>query len=314
MQASRDLRFSLGRRSAASVAAIAVLGVAVAATGASAGSAPAASPSPAELIDASVAANVKVPSYWLDLKLRLTLTPAKRAQTPTPAESLLSLPPLRRVDISLAGPVVRRRAAARLQLVAQVSFLQVALTLTRIGDAVYLSIPGASYRLRLPDPLRAFLRSQPTLLRPEFLRWMAAAQKAGAAVEQGRRLTHLRGRVDPARVVSDLAVSLGTAASGMGIDVGPQGILSPVLAALRSARVDVWIAESDLLLQRVRARFDAAGLVLSGLPDGLSFSRVQADLDIRVSRFGERFTITAPGRPRTLDLDQLLSQGAASGG
>jgi len=145
--------------------------------------------------------------------------------------------------------VVRRSAAARLQLVAQLSFLQVALTLTRIRDALYLSIPGASYRLRLPGPLRAFLRSQPTLLRPEFLRWIAAPQKAGTEVEQGRRLIHLRGRLDPARVIGDLAVSLGAAASGMGVDLGSQETLSPLLAALRSARVDVRIAESELLVQ-----------------------------------------------------------------
>jgi hypothetical protein len=307
------------RRLRRGAAAAAVLALALAAGAATSGAhaSRGSGPTPAQLLAASEAAAAKVRSFRVDGRLRLTLVPK-----PGRASSTSDLIPpelLRHVALSLRGPVVVRPSAASLRLNAQVSFVQATVTVTRAGDDLYVSIPEATYKLVLPQAVKALLAQEPTLFKPELLHWIAAPRALGVDTLAGYRVFHLGATLDSARAISDLSAwvakldaslpprdrqDLGQAAIQAAATIGP---------VLRSAHVDLWIGERDLLIHRLRVSLDPTPLVNSGSGE-LSFVRSHADLQVDFSQFDQPFRIARPHGAKPLDLDNAFQPSLPSGG
>jgi hypothetical protein len=102
----------------------------------------------------------------------------------------------------------------------------------------------------------------------------------------------IRGRLDPDRVVADLAPFLGT--------VAPED-RDALAAALADDAVVLWIGAEDDLPRRVRLSLDAEGAEAAAA--GIEAVRIDATLEL--SGFGEPVEIEDPDPDLTLDPESL---------
>jgi hypothetical protein len=175
-----------------------------------------------------------------------------------------------------------------------------AITELLVGSRVYARVPGQAAQLGKPwvtmDLRRLGQGSGPGLgqildqaqqldpaQRVELLRQSGDLRRVGVATVDGVRTTHYAGTVDVAKVLQrELPGS--TASSGQALR----------RAGITTEHIDVWI-DGASRIRREKATVRATTFTMA--------------TDLRMTRYGERVSVTPPPASRTIDLSSLLASG-----
>jgi hypothetical protein len=259
--------------------------------------------SPAEILEASSEAAVRVTSYHPTISLTLELPTSDSS----PPEGILGRLAGQPATIDAEGPV--RTAASEegpafsLDLDVQLAGFNMQGTLTTVDGAVYLSVLGADFQLDVPaEQVRALL------MPPEPARFIEAPQEVGREEIDGVPTVHLQGEIAKDVAVDFILELLGTAPALLGGEGLPEGadleeLRARLLDAVSESRADVWIGTEDLLPRRARAHLVVAGSLEPLLP-GIEGLTLDANADI--DDFDEEVDIEAPANPIPFD-PQLFS-------
>jgi hypothetical protein len=258
---------------------------------------------PEEILESSRDAAAQVATYHAHVTLTLDLTASGSA----PPEGILGRFVGQPVTIVADGPVRRPIAeggsAFSFDLDIQLGGFDVQATLTKVNDAVYLSVLGADFQLDLPAE-----QARAVELPPEPARFIAEPQEVGREEIDGVPTVHLQGEI-ATEAVFDYALDLfGKAPNLLGGRSLPEGaeleeLRASVVDAVQESRADVWIGTEDLLPRRAAAHLVLAGSLGALLPgvDGLTL-----DADAEIDGFDEDVEIEAPANPIPFD-PQLFS-------
>jgi len=168
--------------------------------------------------------------------------------------------------------------------------LAVQLNVTRAGPELAVSVFGTTAGIDVPpDDLE---RLDLGALLPTLAGWVTDPVEEGTEEVDGADTVRIRGRLDPDRVVADLAPFLGT--------VAPED-RDALAAALADDAVVLWIGAEDDLPRRVRLSLDAEGAEAAAA--GIEAVRIDATLEL--SGFGEPVEIEDPDPDLTLDPESL---------
>lgn len=196
------------------------------------------------------------------------------------------------LDISGEGRAARpKRMSVDVQVTAQGIPFQA--NLTRVDDALYLTVLGRDFRLATAPSVLA--PSRPERMPSAVLAWVERPREAGRETVDGVPTVHLTGTVGSV-ALTDLAGQIsaldGEAFTG-----------SESAATLRRGTVDAWIGTQDLLPRRVAIDLTTRSK-LRALPE---VSSITLKADVGFAEFDEPVEITAPPDARPLDLNDLGS-------
>jgi hypothetical protein len=252
---------------------------------------------PAEILGRSRETAAAVRSYHPHLTLTLDLTTAAG-----PAQGILGRLAGQPVTITADGPVRRPIAeggpAFAFDLTAELAGFDLQGRITKVGDAVYLSLLGADFQLDLPPE-----QAQAVRIPPEPALFVDSPTEVGREELDGIPVVHLRGEVATDAVVDYLVGLFQGAPNLLGGRSLPQGaeldsVKEAIRGAVKESSSEVWIGTKDLLPHRVAAR-----LVLEGPLDPLLPGITAATLDVQadVDGFDEQVEIVAPPNPVPFD-------------
>ncbi len=169
--------------------------------------------------------------------------------------------------------------------------------ITRVGDALYLSVLGQAIRLDVPAATVRSLNA--ARLAPAIAGWITDAEIVGTEEVDGVPVVHIRGRVDEKALADSIAGLVEGLGAGDAVNAGAGGTDGD----LDTGVVDVWVGQEDLLIHRTTAE------VVS--KDQLATIPAVGSLDIRISvtlsEFGATVAILAPSGARTVNLDSIAS-------
>jgi hypothetical protein len=252
-----------------------------------------------EILDKSRETAAQVTTYHPHLELDLDLTATTGAAGLLPR--LAGTPVTIVADGPVRRPIAEGGAAFDFDTTAKIGPLTLSGQLTKVEDAVYVTVGGKAFKL----PLTAE-QAQAVGIPPEPALFISDPQQVGQEQINGVPTVHLRGAVATDAVVDYVAGVLGTSGllSGGAAPSNEQiaGIKEQLRGAVSQSSSDVWIGTNDLLPHRVAATIALKGPV-DALPGVLSATlNVRAD----VSGFNDPVTIEAPPNAIPFSLNALL--------
>jgi hypothetical protein len=248
---------------------------------------------PEEILNASRETAAQVTTYHPRIELSLGVAAADEAP-----EGILGQLAGQPVTIVADGPVRRPiaegGAAFALDLDAELGDLAVSGKLTKVDDAVYLSILGADFQLDLMPE-----QAQAVRLPPEPALFMESPVEVGREDLDGIPTVHLEGEVATDAVLDYLLELFAGAPNLLGGQELPEGAeLEELRATLRDSvqesSSEVWIGTEDLLPHRVAARLVLDESIQTLLP---GVTGLTLDVEADIGGFDEEVVIEAPANP-----------------
>ena len=167
--------------------------------------------------------------------------------------------------------------------------------ITKVGDALYLTLLGQSIKL---DVDAATVKSlDATRLAPAIAGWISNPEIVGTEDIDGVPVVHVRGTVDEAALLEDIGGLAGGLGAADAVTPGAAGSNGD----LETGVVDVWVGQEDLLIRKAAAR----ALSQDALKAAPAVKAIDLNLSATLSDFNQPVEITAPSGARTVSLDSI---------
>ncbi len=167
--------------------------------------------------------------------------------------------------------------------------------ITKVGDALYLTLLGQSIKL---DVDAATVKSlDATRLAPAIAGWISNPEIVGTEDIDGVPVVHVRGTVDEAALLEDIGGLAGGLGAADAVTPGAAGTNGD----LETGVVDVWVGQDDLLIRKAAAR----ALSQDALKAAPAVKAIDLNLSATLSDFNQPVEITAPSGARTVSLDSI---------
>lgn len=196
------------------------------------------------------------------------------------------------LDISGEG-TVQKPGDISFDLSTKIATAPIQVNLTKVGDGLYVSALGQSFKIALPKGAVASV--DPSTLPSSIAGWIKNPEIVGNEDIGVTPTVHIRGEVDAAALTDDVGTLAEVAGSPGAVG---KSTAAQAQAALEKGVVDVWVGTGDSLIYGADADVALKGQV--DAVDGLN--ALLLTVSTRLSDFGTTQTIEAPAGARTLDL------------